>query len=128
MPHHTAATPLPPSGPQATHQAELLHVLAFDTLCCVGFGTQADIHEECAHQNTRKFPKWQVHTATLRDKMWILRAYAPWTSRRDVQLVGVPREERVYDVLNVAWADRLAQQNGAVDDTTLRSGLYVDLG
>lgn len=78
-----------------------------------------------AEANT--FPKWKEHTAAVRNKMKFGRFWAPWTSREEVRLHGVPQTPRVKDLLNVAFGCRLEECEAGTGWHALLGDFVVDL-
>ena len=59
---------------------------------------------------------WKKHSAKQRDSKNLSADYAPWTSKKHVKLHGVSLNEyeRVADLLNLAWHDRLSLERAAL--------------
>ena len=51
-----------------------------------------------------QFSAWRVQSNTIRDKLGLASAAAPWTRMNGVHLRGVPRSERVTDLIDIAFA------------------------
>ena len=73
--------------------------------------------------------KWLKNSTRVRNKLQITGDWKPWTSRPGVRLKGVPKNERIYDLLDCAYADRLVklQRSGEpVLDAVASRDLYAD--
>ena len=62
-------------------------------------------HENMMSQSSY-LEQWRKHSAALRDKLQVPHKFAPYTSSPHVRLIGVPKLERVRDVLDLAWIKR----------------------
>jgi hypothetical protein len=74
------------------------------------------------------FPMWRMHSAKIRDVMGVSRDFAPWTSRAQAKVQGVLHIERVLDLINVAWIDRLQKLKGqGLHLTAAADGFFVSI-
>ena len=58
--------------------------------------------EKCRGQQP-EFAVWKSKSAACRDQLCMAPCSTPWTQRPGVQLVGVPKSDRVRDVLDVRY-------------------------
>ena len=72
-------------------------------------------------------PAWEKHVANVRSANRIPKSANPWTSRRGIQLRGVPATLRVRQSLDTVWAVAMAQANHKIPAEKLRENLWVDL-
>jgi hypothetical protein len=64
--------------------------------------------EESDRMKKADFKKWPTHSAKVRADLNIPLDYNPWTES-GMPCKGVPSTQRCKDLLNVAWAARLAE-------------------
>jgi hypothetical protein len=91
------------------HTMFLVHVFAQRPAVCL-HEADLDTHEAKLQKNSRLYLQWTSHSAQVRAKLGISRDYDGWTrpgSLPGVVCRGVPRQPRMFDILNCAWAARL---------------------
>ena len=76
---------------------------------------------------SKNFPRWREHSIDERDNLEISRNFKPWTTRPDVKLKGVRVTPRVLELIDIAWAYRLAAADGSLEDMQLREGYFADV-
>ncbi len=72
--------------------------------------------------------EWRTHSALMRDAAGWSASYAPWTGQAGIVLRGVPRHDRKLDVIDMAWAHRIAKCRAqGVTDEDAKVNFYVDI-
>ena len=74
----------------------------------------------------KKLPKWQGHSTNVRRSFKFRRDWMPWSDRSDIDMLGVSKQGRVQDLINVGWAVKLSKSTGQ-EDKVLRKGYFIDL-
>lgn len=65
--------------------------------------------------------QWRKHSAVTRDRLKGSPSFSGWTQRPQAKLVGVPKTDRVRDLLNTGWAARLHECGGPGQVSTARA-------
>ena len=92
-----------------------------------GVAKATALNSEKQHARTLEFLKWEAHSSTTRSHHQIARASKPWTSRRHVQLKGVPDSARIRDVIDVGFAIRQKSNHHSVSTKDLIRDLFADV-
>lgn len=77
--------------------------------------------------------KWPSYSAQIRHTLNVTSDFAPWTTRKDVRLHGVPQDcRRILDVIDVAWIHALRVNAEAPEEhqktmQDLRKEFFVDV-
>ncbi len=91
-------------------------------------GPPADPEDTVHARKKRRGEEWKIHSAMMREQLMVSSGFAPWTSKPSTRLLGVPRNERYLDVIDMAWAFRLSKmsQSGLSEDE-MKVGYFVDI-
>ena len=81
-------------------------------------------HERKKHD---KHQTWKQHSSRIRTELHLPRSGQPWTSKRGVQLLGVGLAQRKLDIIDCAWAARLAESGSGRSDADLARNYWADL-
>lgn len=111
-------------GPSATCSSQIALVSCF--ICRPHSPAQADNANEAA-SSTASFLAWRKQSGRVRADLGISSGFADWTSRTDIALLGVPRTERILDLLNIAWGARLQAMPKSSSTVDLRRGYWCNL-
>ena len=82
---------------------------------------------EKSRERSAEFRKWPESSAEMRRKHNLPATGAAWTSLSSVQLCGVPRRDRIKDVLNVCFSVWRAR-HPTLDHRSLIANLWCNVG
>ena len=83
-------------------------------------------HEQTHHMSSGE-AFWRKNSSKVRCELGVPRESSPWTSLRDVRLLGVTLCDRQLDLADVAWESRCKEGHGRNCHAQLRAGFWVDL-
>jgi hypothetical protein len=62
----------------------------------------------------------------LREEFKVSSSYRPWSSKQGIVLRGVPENDRMREVVELAWISRLKSKTADMSDEEARVNYFVD--